>query len=62
MNAPDEHKKAPSALRLALWLSGAAVAAGVLLGDAVAQTLGVAHRPKPDMARLHYDLQPRASG
>lgn len=62
MNAPDAHKKAPSALRLALWLSGAAVAAGVLLGDAVAQTLGVAHRPKPDMARLHYDLQPRALG
>lgn len=60
MNAPDPHKKAPSALRLALWLSAAAVAAGVLLGDAVAQTLGVAHRPKPDMARLHYDLQPRA--
>lgn len=52
--------------RAALWLSGSAIGLGLLLGEAVAQTpsavaaAGAALVPKPDMARLHYDLKPRA--
>ena len=68
MNAPQTSKKPViSPLRLALWLSGTALALGVVLGDALAQAASpapavptaAAHVPRPDMSRLHYDLQPR---
>ncbi len=63
---PKEPPSPPSPIRWALWLSGAALALGVLLGEALAQTgatvatVGVPHQARPDAERLHYDLQPRA--
>ncbi len=57
-------KSVPSSFRLALGLSATALALGVVLGDALAQPVpaagSAAHVPRPDMTRLHYDLQPRS--
>lgn len=60
----DLKKPAVSPLRMALWLSGVALALGVVLGDALAQQASLdrskAHAPRPQIAQLDYDLKPRA--